>query len=258
MAKARVVAPQPSLDDVVAPRRSAELGADPTGPAGHIGPELFAFLRELREHNDRAWFAANRERYEAHVREPLLRFVADFGPHLREISPSFVADPRPVGGSLFRIQRDTRFSMDKSPYKTNAGAQFRHEAGRDAHAPGFYLHLEPGEVFAAAGLWRPGRTELGRVREAIVSDPAEWGRVVTAPAFGSVLSLGGEQLERPPRGYDPDHPFIEDLKRKDLIVTAAFAEAEACRPEFLDRFVRTCQAAAPFVRYLTAAIGLSW
>ena len=157
--------------------------AAPFGAAG-IGPELFAFLRELGAHNDRAWFAANRARYDDHVRDPLLCFIADFGPRLAEISPQFVADPRPAGGSLFRIHRDTRFSRDKAPYKTNAGVQFRHAAGRDAHAPGFYLHLEAGEVFAAAGLWHPGPTELGKVRDAIVERSEEWGRLVAAPAVG--------------------------------------------------------------------------
>jgi uncharacterized protein (TIGR02453 family) len=223
-----------------------------------IGPELFAFLRDLREHNDRAWFAANRERYEAHVLDPLLQLIADFAPRLREISPEFVADPRPAGGSLFRLYRDTRFSRDKTPYKTNAGVQFRHAAGRDVHAPGFYLHLEPDAVFAAAGLWHPGPTELGRVRDAIVARPDEWGRLVAAPAAGPVLSQAGERLVRPPRGYDPDHPFVDDLKRKDFLVTAAFAEAEACRPDFLARYARTCRAAAPFVRFLTEAVGLPW
>src|SRR5262249_24725406 len=129
--------------------RSATTRAAPPDDA-RIGPELFAFLRELRAHNDRAWFAANRDRYHDAVRAPLLQLIADVAPRLREISPAFVADPRPAGGSLFRIHRDTRFSRDKAPYKTNAGVQFRHAAARDAHAPGFYLHLEPGEVFAAA------------------------------------------------------------------------------------------------------------
>jgi uncharacterized protein (TIGR02453 family) len=251
-ARARSQSSQDDRDDPATPERATAIGA------ARIGPELFAFLRELREHNDRAWFAANRERYEAHVLVPLLQFIADFAPRLRGISREFVADPRPAGGSLFRIHRETRFSRDKSPYKTNAGIQFRHAAGRDAHAPGFYLHLEPGEVFAAAGLWHPGPAALDRAREAIVARPDEWGRLVTAPAFGPVLSLRGEQLVRPPRGYDPDHPFVDDLKRKDFLVTASFAEAEACRPDFFDRYFRTCRAAAPFVRFVTEAIGLPW
>ena len=224
----------------------------------YFGPELFDFLRELRDHNDRQWFAANKARYEAHVRDPLLEFIGDFGSRLREISKQFVADPRPVGGSLFRIHRDTRFSKDKSPYKTNAGAHFRHAAGRDVHAPGFYLHLEPEQVFAASGLWHPDSATLGRVRDAIVAHPARWERVVSEPAFASTCSLSGDRLARPPRGYDPDHRWIEDLKRRDFIALTTLSEADARGADFIDRFADLCRVSAPLARFLTEAIGLPW
>ena len=138
----------------------------------HFAPALFAFLRELRENNNREWFQANKGRYEADVRDPLLRFIADFALPLHELSTHFVADPRPVGGSLFRIYRDVRFSKDKSPYKTQAAAHFRHERGKDVHAPGFYLHLEPDDVFAGAGIWHPDMKSLTKIRDAIVANPA--------------------------------------------------------------------------------------
>ena len=128
-------------------------------------PELFAFLEELKANNDREWFAANRDRYEEELLEPAMDFIAAFAPKLEKISPNFRADPRPSGGSLFRIYRDTRFSKDKTPYKTNVGIHFRHELARDAHAPGFYLHIGPGEAFAGAGIWHPAprpRRAFGR------------------------------------------------------------------------------------------------
>ena len=106
-------------------------------------PEFFEFMADLAANNDREWFAANKERYEAEVLEPALAFIEDFSYRLREISPNFVADPRRTGGSLFRIYRDTRFAKDKTPFKTHTGMQFRHVAGKDVHAPGFYLHLDP-------------------------------------------------------------------------------------------------------------------
>src|SRR5262245_18610926 len=109
---------------------------------------LFAFLSDLRQNNDRDWFAASKSRYERDCLEPALAFIEDFAVDLEAISPHFRADPRPVGGSLFRIYRDTRFAKDKTPYKTNIGIHFRHEAASNAYAPGFYLHLAPGEVFA--------------------------------------------------------------------------------------------------------------
>src|SRR5262245_56455949 len=125
---------------------------------------LFAFLEALHSNNNREWFQAHKQRYEREVRDPMLRFIGDFGPRLWQISRRFVADARPNGHSLFRIHRDVRFAQDKRPYKTNAGAHFRHEAGRDAHAPGFYLHLEPGMVFIASGVWHPARPHLTKIR----------------------------------------------------------------------------------------------
>src|SRR5918994_181068 len=179
------------------------------GEEASFGPGLFAFLAELREHNDRDWFAGNKDRYEAHVLEPALAFVEDFGYRLQEISPHFAADPRRSGGSLFRIYRDTRFSKDKSPYKTNTGMHFRHKRAKDVHAPGYYLHLAPGEVFAGGGIWHPDGPTLTAIRQAIVDDPDRW-RAATEG-----LELGGEALKRVPNGFDKEHPYAEDLKRKD-------------------------------------------
>lgn len=119
----------------------------------YISPKLFRFFRDLKKNNDREWFEDNKQRYEDDVRGPLLAFIDDFAEPLYRISPHFRADARKVGGSLFRIFRDVRFSKDKTPYKTHAGVHFRHENAKDAHAPGLYLHLEPGEVFMGAGIW---------------------------------------------------------------------------------------------------------
>jgi uncharacterized protein (TIGR02453 family) len=168
-----------------------------------FSPVLFAFLRELRENNDREWFKANKRRYEEAVQEPAFEFITDFAPHLQQISSHFLADPRPVGGSLFRIYRDTRFGKDKTPYKTSTGIQFRHARGRDVHAPGLYLHLEPGSVFAGAGIWRPDSPTLGRIRDAIAGEPERWAEAVQETRRGERFRLEGESLKRPPAGYDP-------------------------------------------------------
>ena len=172
----------------------------------HFGPELFEFLRQLRQNNNRDWFQANKHRYEDHVKRPLLRFIEDFGPELEAISPHFVADPRGNGGSMFRIYRDVRFSKDKSPYKTQAAAQFRHEFGKSAHAPGFYLHLAPDEVFAGIGLWGPDTPTLTKIREAIVADPGKWRSVVSEPAFAESFDRHGRSLKRPPQGIPERTP----------------------------------------------------
>lgn len=224
----------------------------------YFNASLFQFLIDLRFNNDREWFQANKKRYESDVRDPMLWFIADVGPHLETVSKRFVADPRPRGGSLFRIYRDVRFSKDKSPYKTNVGVHFRHEVGRDVHAPGFYLHLEPGQVFVASGVWHPSGNALSKIRDAIVENPKAWQQATSSKAFRTIGSLGGDSLKRPPKGYEAAHPLIADLKRKDFIAHADFTEEQACAPNFMDVFTQTCHAFAPMTQFLTAALELPW
>ena len=224
----------------------------------HVTSDLFEFLLDLRANNDREWFAENKGRYERHVKEPLLAFIEDFEPYLHSISEHFVADARANGGSMFRIYRDVRFSKDKSPYKTQAAVQFRHEAGRSVHAPGFYLHLEPDLVFAGVGLWRPDSAALARIRERIVDDPAAWQAVAGDPGFVEEFDLEGESLKRPPKGFDPEHPLIEDLKRKDHVGTCMLDEDEVTAPGFIDVFADACRTASPYMEFLTAAVGLPY
>jgi|SRR5215216_4210717 len=232
----------------------------PTEVTREFDPELFQFLAELKEHNDREWFAANKERYEAYVLEPALAFIEDFGLRLHQISPHFRADTRKVGGSLFRIYRDTRFSKDKSPYKTNTGMHFRHERAKDAHAPGFYLHLAPGQVFAGAGIWHPDTKAATKIREAIVAEPERWRAATRAKPFTERLHLGGHdnQLKRVPSGFDPGHEFADDLRRRDYFGWAELSEEIATRPGFLDEYTRICEAAAPLVKFICAALELEF
>lgn len=221
-----------------------------------IKPELFEFLSELKFNNDRTWFETNRQRYYNCVRDPMLGFISDFAPILADISPHMRADPRPNGGSLFRIHRDVRFSKDKSPYKTNVGAHFRHASAKDAHAPGIYLHLEPGGCFAGCGIWRPGGKALLGIRQAISDHPDEWSKITSDSKFSSEFRLGGESLVRPPRGFDPNHPLIDDLKRKDFIASMHFAEDDACSDDFPKRFAGWARTGAPFMGFLCRALGV--
>jgi len=221
--------------------------------APRFSADLFAFLDDLAENNDREWFALNKERYETSVKEPALAFIAAFAEPLRAISPHFQAVPKAQGGSLFRIYRDTRFSKDKSPYKTNTGLHFRHEAGKDAHAPGYYVHLAPNDVFFGAGLWRPDGATARAIRQLIVDDRQAWTAVVKGLETGP-LDLAGESLSRPPRGFAADDPMIEHLKRKDFLATASLDEAAATAPDFLDRIAGLCRAAAPLMAFLCRAV----
>ena len=222
----------------------------------YFTPKLFSFLRDLADNNERDWFKANQAAYEEYVREPALEFINDFAGPLRTISPHFVADSRTVGGSLFRIQRDTRFSKDKTPYKPNTGMQFRHSMAKDVHAPGFYVNLQPGENYMGVGIWRPETKVAYAVRARIDEDPAGWKRATRSKRFTDVFALGGDSLVRPPRGYDEDHPLIADLNRKDFIASTRLTQKAITSQTFLDDFTAMCKRATPFMRFLCEATGV--
>jgi uncharacterized protein (TIGR02453 family) len=206
-------------------------------------PGLFDFLRELKANNDRDWFAANKARFEAEVRDPALQFISAATPQLAKLSPHF-------RGSLFRIYRDTRFSADKAPFKTHLGIRFSHEKGKDAHAPVFYLHLDPEGCFAAAGVWRPDVPTLTKIRTAIVARENEWRKA------RKLLTGDGERLKTAPRGYDPGHEFVEDLKLKSYVALVDLTPEQICGPKFLREYTAACRKMLPLVEFTTTALGL--
>ena len=221
----------------------------------HVTPDLFRFFVDLKANNDRTWFKANQARFEESVREPLLAFVAAFEEPLAAISPSMLAVAKKSGGSMFRIHRDTRFSKDKSPYKTWAGVQFRHEAGKDAHAPCYYLHLAPGDVFVGAGIWHPDGPALAAIRTRIDESPVDWKRARDA-VLGAGWELEGDALKRIPRGYDAEHPLADDLRRKDFIAVYRLSEKDVVQDGFLERYTDLCREPLDLMKFLTAALGL--
>lgn len=217
-------------------------------------PALFEFLTELAENNHRPWFQENKERYEREVFKPCMAFVLAFRPRLRKISEFFVASDRRVGGSLLRVYRDTRFAKHGEPYKTNAGIQFRHEVGPDIHAPGFYVHLEPGECFLALGVWRPDAASLRKIRDAIVERPSRWRRARDDGRFREHFRLDGGSLKRAPRDFPADHPLIEDLKRTDYLGLCELEERDVLDASFVDRVAAAFAASRPFMRFLCEAL----
>ena len=220
--------------------------------------ETFLFLRKLSRNNHREWFEQHKQDYEDVVRTPALRFIADMQGDLAQLSQHFLAIPKKVGGSLMRVHRDVRFGRDKRPYKTNIGIQFRHEAGKDVHAPGFYLHIEPGECFLGGGVWRPDAPALGKIREAIVEKPDQWKKASDSGAFAKQFALGGESLSRPPRGYLKDHPYIEDLKRKDFIALCAIPDDLITSATLRKQVMRQFALAGPYVEFLCRALALRY
>lgn len=222
-----------------------------------FSPQLFTFLEELKANNNRDWFEANRHRYVEFVREPMLAFIAAFRPRLANISSYLIADPKPNGGSMLRLYRDLRFSKSKEPYKPMAAAYFWHQAGKE-NLPGIYLHLDTKDCYLALGLWRPATAIRRDVTDAIANRPEDWKRATGDRQFKAKTKLSGESLVKLPKQYDPEHPFAEDLRRKDFIASANFTQQQVCAKDFLDRVESICQSAKPFMEFLTTAAGLKW
>ena len=221
--------------------------------------DFFSFFLELKRNNERPWFEANKQRFRESVQAPMSAFIAAMAPRLERISEHFVADPRPNGGSMFRIYRDVRFSKDKRPYKEHAACHFRHALGKDVHAPGFYVHFAPDEVFFGGGLWMPESEALAKVRSAIANNPAAWKRVLDDKRYRqSFGGVSGEALSRPPRGFDPDHPFIDDIKRKSFFAMHDGGVKLAQSAALVDEVVQTFCSASPFMRFLCTALDVPY
>lgn len=217
-------------------------------------PTIFQFLEELNDNNNRPWFQEHKPRYESDVLEPSLAFIRAFASRLKKISPFFTAEDRRVAGSLMRVYRDTRFAKDKTPYKTNVGIQFRHEMGRDVHAPGFYVHVSPGECFLGIGAWRPDSESLRMIRQAIVERPDRWRRATRSKRFRECFELSGDSLKRPPRDFPADHPLVEDLKRKDFVGLCDLEESDVLDARFIDNVAATFAGGRPMMRFLCEAL----
>lgn len=219
----------------------------------------FSFLRRLARNNERAWFHAHKADYERHVREPFQRLLGDLQAPLADISPHFRADPKAVGGSLFRIQRDTRFSGDKAPYKSWQGARLFHERRREVAAPSFYLHLQPGGSFIGGGLWHPQPDTQRRIRQFIVDNPGSWKAAAHAPALRRRFAMEeSDMLVRPPRGFPADFAFIDDLKHRNWVLWRTLDDDTMTGPGLLRTVTRDLNALAPFLDYLCAALDLEF
>jgi uncharacterized protein (TIGR02453 family) len=219
-------------------------------------PATIEFLEALAANNNREWFKEHKSRYEEQVLDVSLRFIQSMQDPLADIAPRFVALPTRVGGSLMRVYRDTRFSKDKTPYKTNIGIQFRHEAAKDVHAPGYYLHIAPQQVFVGVGMWRPDSEPLRRIRERIAARPTEWRRAIGGRTFARQFVLGGESLVRPPRGFRKDHECIDDIRRKSFIAVRELTVDDCLKPQFQRTVESSFRAGEPFMRFLCKAVGV--
>jgi uncharacterized protein (TIGR02453 family) len=217
-------------------------------------PEALRFLADLAEHNDRGWFQARKAEYERLLKEPMEALVAALDERFAARGIPLQADPK---RSIFRIYRDTRFSKDKSPYKTNIGASFPWvdtSSGADeaAHGNGGYLHIQPGNHFAGGGMYMAEKSRLDSLRRAIVEDPERVRAAIEDPAFLATYGPVGthESLKRVPPGYPADHPMADLLRAKDMTFGRALADDEVLSPSLPDVLADDFATALPVFRFL--------
>jgi uncharacterized protein (TIGR02453 family) len=234
-----------------------------TAPFTGFRPEAVEFLAELAANNERAWFQPRKADYERLLKEPLEALCVALAEQFRERGIPLRADP---AKAPFRIYRDVRFAKDKSPYKTNIGASFPW-AGEDTpdpdgrshtanvHSSGGYFHLSPGEIYVGGGYWHPEKTWLDAFRQRVVDEPAEFRRLVDAPAFRDTfgsLSRDGHTLQRVPTGFPPYHAEAETLKLKDVVFGRRLSDSEAQSADLPETIATTFAAGVPLLRYLAA------
>ena len=214
--------------------------------------KTLAFLRALKRNNDREWFRARKDDYEEHVRTPMVALLQQLARDLPAFAPDLVSDPRVC---LFRIYRDTRFSSDKRPLKTNVAAHFPSRKFPKGEGAGLYVEVAPQWVWMGGGIYMPSSDELNAIRAAIADDHRRFRRVVTTPAFRrAVGELSGERLTRVPRGYLNDHPAAEYLRHRQFIGGREFPADFAMSPRFYSQLLTVFRGIAPLVGFLNHAI----
>ena len=213
--------------------------------------QTVAFLEALKRNNDREWFKAHKPDYEAHVRAPMMAIIERLARDLPRIAPDIAALPR----SMYRIYRDTRFSPDKTPYKTHVAAAFTHRALPKAESAALYFHFAPGQLWIGAGLYAPATPRLLRIRQHIAADPDRFRRLVESPGLRRLGGVHGARLLRMPRGFPADHEAAEYLKLKQFLAGGEERDpAIALAPRFYRTLLRRFETLAPFVEFLNAPL----
>lgn len=211
------------------------------------------FLKDLEKNNDKSWFDVNRSRYEA-AREAFLQSVEAMIKAIALFEPAI--GEQTAKQTVFRINRDVRFSKDKRPYKNNMSAYFN-VAGKKSNLAGYYVHIEPGKSFAAAGVWMPEATVLLKIRQEIDYNYDEWKGITTATAFKKLFPTGinmDDSLQRPPKGYDENNPAIKILKLKSFIGSRSFTDAEVMHKDFTKELSKTFKALMPMVHFINRSL----
>ncbi len=220
--------------------------------------DLLKFLDQLERNNNRKWFEKNKENYESDLRTPALDFITAMQEPMKKVSAHFRVEPKKVGGSLMRIYRDTRFSGDKTPYKTNVGIHFRHVKGKDVHAPGYYFHIDPNQVFVGAGIWHPDSDALTKIRKHLDKNQERWQKIIGAKKFTKYFVQDGDSLKRPPRGYKADHPMLTELLRKDHFGLCRVDHDFITKRTVVNETIKRFTAANDYMEFLCEALKLKF
>jgi uncharacterized protein (TIGR02453 family) len=210
--------------------------------------EGLQFLRSLKRNNNRDWFREHKGIYEDSVKRPMEGLIEALAEDFRRFAPEMIASPKV---SAYRIYRDTRFSKDKSPYKTHVAAVFPRTGLAKHEGAGFYLHIDPGELLLGGGLYMPLPEDLNAVRQHIADEPESFQTILGHRKFRKLFGkVHGEQLSRVPRGFSADHPAADYLKHKQFLVGRTFPATTAIQPSFHRLVVETFEAMIPFIRFL--------
>jgi uncharacterized protein (TIGR02453 family) len=216
-------------------------------------PEGITFLKKLKRNNNRPWFDRHKDEYESHVKLPMQSLITALQPHFERFAPEFDINPK---RSLFRIYRDIRFSNDKTPYKTHVAAHFvLRGKPKGVEGSGYYLHIEPGQVFLGGGIYMPDSGQLKGIRRAIETNAEKFLSILRNRKFIATFKrLEGEKLQRVPKGYAPDHPMGEWLKQKQFFVWVEWPEARCKSERLVSEVAAVFEAATPLVRFLNNAM----
>ena len=210
--------------------------------------EGLQFLRSLKRNNNRDWFQSHKGIYEAHVKKPIEDLVAAIAVEFEQFAPEMVASPKV---SVYRIYRDTRFSKDKSPYKTHAAAVFPRSGLGKHQGAAFYLHISPTELLIGGGLYMPMPEDLNAIRNHLASHPEAFLAIVKGRTFRRLFgTVSGEQLSRVPAGFRPDHPVADYLRHKQFLAGRTFPPDTATSPQFYKLIKETFRGMLPFVQFL--------
>lgn len=207
-----------------------------------ISPEVFSFLSELAQNNNKPWFEGEKDRFKE-CQNAFKSFVT-------EVKIGMEKKDQIEKSKVFRIYRDVRFSKDKTPYKSHFAASFS-RLGAERRG-GYYLHLKPGESFLAVGFWDPNKEDILRIRKEFELDVSELEEILAGEELKNIWgNLQGEQLKTAPKGFDREHPNIEFLRYKQFIFTRKFSDKEVLKPSFSDEVVRSYEAIRPFFDYMS-------